>query len=86
MLELARMLQVRLFDFGFEEEVFENVLVIIYFGSGFAFQAENEALMFQQYIAAADNGAFERRVRPYIEQIQLVMLKLLWLVFGLDRN
>ncbi|XP_062084498.1 peptide-N(4)-(N-acetyl-beta-glucosaminyl)asparagine amidase [Humulus lupulus] len=34
-------------------------------------QAEDEALMFQQYIAAENNEAFEHRVRPYIEQVRL---------------
>ncbi|KAG6703110.1 hypothetical protein I3842_07G067200 [Carya illinoinensis] len=32
-------------------------------------QAEEEALLLQQYVAAEDNGEFEQRIRPYIAQV-----------------
>ncbi|PRQ41864.1 putative peptide-N(4)-(N-acetyl-beta-glucosaminyl)asparagine amidase [Rosa chinensis] len=34
-------------------------------------QAEEEALMYQQYAVPEDNGAFEQRVRPYVSQVLL---------------
>ncbi|PON73862.1 Transglutaminase-like [Parasponia andersonii] len=34
-------------------------------------QAEEEALFFQQYVVAEDNGQFEQRVRPYVDQVRL---------------
>ncbi|KAJ7973469.1 Peptide-N(4)-(N-acetyl-beta-glucosaminyl)asparagine amidase [Quillaja saponaria] len=32
-------------------------------------QAEEEALMLQKYVAGEDNGQFESRIRPYIDQV-----------------
>ncbi|CAH8299180.1 unnamed protein product [Eruca vesicaria subsp. sativa] len=32
-------------------------------------QAEEEAMMFQQFVAQQDNGEFERRIRPYVSQV-----------------
>ncbi|VVA96696.1 unnamed protein product [Arabis nemorensis] len=32
-------------------------------------QAEEEAMMFQQYVAAQDSTEFERRIRPYVSQV-----------------
>ncbi|KAI3669334.1 hypothetical protein L6452_40566 [Arctium lappa] len=34
-------------------------------------QAEEEALMFQQFAASGDNRQFEQRVRPYVDQVLL---------------
>ncbi|KAF4365881.1 hypothetical protein F8388_002751 [Cannabis sativa] len=34
-------------------------------------QAEDEALLFQQYVVAENNEIFEQRGRPYIEQVRL---------------
>ncbi|XP_059435376.1 peptide-N(4)-(N-acetyl-beta-glucosaminyl)asparagine amidase isoform X2 [Corylus avellana] len=34
-------------------------------------QAEEEALLFQQYVAAEDNGEFERKIRPYVDQVRM---------------
>ncbi|KVH92225.1 peptide-N(4)-(N-acetyl-beta-glucosaminyl)asparagine amidase isoform X1 [Cynara cardunculus var. scolymus] len=34
-------------------------------------QAEEEALMFQQFTATGDNRQFEQRVRPYVDQVLL---------------
>lgn len=35
-------------------------------------QAEEEALMLQQYVASQDTGQFENRIRSYIGQIHMV--------------
>ncbi|KAG7533579.1 Rad4/PNGase transglutaminase-like fold [Arabidopsis thaliana x Arabidopsis arenosa] len=32
-------------------------------------QAEEDAMMFQQFVAARDSGGFEERIRPYISQV-----------------
>ncbi|KAJ0253861.1 Peptide-N(4)-(N-acetyl-beta-glucosaminyl)asparagine amidase [Hirschfeldia incana] len=32
-------------------------------------QAEEEAMMLQQFVAQQDNGEFERRIRPYVSQV-----------------
>ncbi|KAG7612419.1 Transglutaminase-like [Arabidopsis suecica] len=32
-------------------------------------QAEEDAIMFQQFVAARDNGGFEGRIRPYVSQV-----------------
>ncbi|XP_010440773.1 PREDICTED: peptide-N(4)-(N-acetyl-beta-glucosaminyl)asparagine amidase [Camelina sativa] len=32
-------------------------------------QAKEDAMMFQQFVAARDNGGFEGRVRPYVSQV-----------------
>jgi peptide-N4-(N-acetyl-beta-glucosaminyl)asparagine amidase len=32
-------------------------------------QAEEDAIMFQQFVAARDNGEFEGRIRPYVSQV-----------------
>ncbi|CAN6911601.1 unnamed protein product [Brassica oleracea] len=32
-------------------------------------QAEEEAMMLQQFVAQQDNGEFERRIRPYVTQV-----------------
>lgn len=37
------------------------------------FKAEEEALLFQQYVAAEDYGQFEGRLRPYVDQVRMVM-------------
>lgn len=34
-------------------------------------QAEEDALLFQQIVAAEDDGVFEGRVRPYVDQVRL---------------
>ncbi|KAF3454334.1 hypothetical protein FNV43_RR04781 [Rhamnella rubrinervis] len=34
-------------------------------------QAEEEALLFQQYVAAEDNGQVEGKLRPYVDQVRL---------------
>lgn len=34
-------------------------------------QAEEEALMFQQYAVREDGGEFEERVRPYVDQVRM---------------
>ncbi|XP_048324055.1 peptide-N(4)-(N-acetyl-beta-glucosaminyl)asparagine amidase isoform X1 [Ziziphus jujuba] len=34
-------------------------------------QAEEEALLFQQYVAAEDKGQIEGRIRPYVDQVRL---------------
>jgi peptide-N4-(N-acetyl-beta-glucosaminyl)asparagine amidase len=36
------------------------------------FQAEEDAIMFQQFVAARDNGEFEGRIRPYVSQVLMV--------------
>lgn len=35
-------------------------------------QAEEDSLLFQQYAAAEDNGLFEGRLRPYVDQVRMV--------------
>lgn len=45
-------------------------------------QAEEDALLFQRLVVAEDNGQFEGRVRPYIDQVRLVIdfpYSLIWL-------
>lgn len=39
-------------------------------------QAEEEALMLQQYVASEDTQQFERRVRPYVTQVLMVIFTL----------
>lgn len=36
-------------------------------------QAEEQALLIQQFVAAEDNGQIEGRLRPYVNQVRLVI-------------
>lgn len=48
------------------------------------FQAEEEALLLQQYAATGDGREFEQRVRSYVQQVLMVGLRSLNVVSFLD--
>ena len=39
----------------------------------FIFQAEEEALMLQQFVSKGDFSQIEERIRPYIDQVLMVI-------------